>query len=647
MKRALLVIVFTFIVATLPRTAFSGNRFTVLSYHDVQDTVPEKKDILTISSHTLIGHFAWFREHGYQVISLDDLLAANEDRKPLPDKAILLTFDDGYQSVYTRVYPLLKLFNYPAVIGPVGKWMEAEPGTMVSYGDHQTPRDFFLTWDQIKEMVDSGLVEVASHSDDLHQGIIANPQGDKLPAAMNRSFDPVQGRYETDEAYSHRLYTDLSKSVQLIEEKIGKKPRSIIWPYGSYNEETLQIAHSLGMTITMGLNDGGNDARDISALRRILIGHNAPLSDLVWTLRHPDPQTQIRVAHLDLDYLFDEDPARQAHNIDLLLDRMKKLAINTVFLQAYADPDGNGSADALYFPNRHLPMRADLFNHVAWKLRTRAGVKVYAWMPVLAFEFEKDHLLAPLYVQKEKSATPSSAGEDYARLSPFHPTVRQIVGEIYEDLAKHAAFSGLLFHDDAYLSDFEDASPWALDFYQKEWQLPGAIHEIRNSPEWADTWAQHKIHYLIKWTLTLETLVREYRPEIKTARNLYANVILNPEAEHWFAQSLDAFLEHYDYTAVMAMPYMEKAKNPKRWLEQIVRRIAEFPKGLSKSVLELQSMDWNTHLPIGGSTLASHMKLLKSKGVLNFGYYPDDFIQGYPEMGEIRPEISLNTNPYQ
>ena len=61
--------------------------------------------------------------------------------------------------------------------------------------------------------------------------------------------------------------------------------------------------------------------------------------------------------------------------------------MNTVYLQAFSDPDGNGSADAVYFPCRRLPMRADLFNRVAWQIRTRTQVRrLYAWMPALAWE---------------------------------------------------------------------------------------------------------------------------------------------------------------------------------------------------------------------------------------------------------------------
>ena len=55
---------------------------------------------------------------------------------------------------------------------------------------------------------------------------------------------------------------------------------------------------------------------------------------------------------------------------------------------------GGKIADALYFPNQVLPVRADLFSRVAWQLRTRARVQVYAWMPVLAFRLPAGHPLA-------------------------------------------------------------------------------------------------------------------------------------------------------------------------------------------------------------------------------------------------------------
>ena len=89
----------------------------------------------------------------------------------LPDKAILLTFDDGYESLYTRVFPLLKAYHYPAVAALVGSWMEDEPDGTVLYGDRKVPRSNFVSWDEAREMQASGLVEFASHGYDLHRGV--------------------------------------------------------------------------------------------------------------------------------------------------------------------------------------------------------------------------------------------------------------------------------------------------------------------------------------------------------------------------------------------------------------------------------------------------------------------------------------------
>lgn len=634
----------------LPPPAISGNALTIFAYHDVRDEGEAEPGVTTVGARTLVGQFAWLREHGYRVVSLDKVVAANEGRRPLPEKAVLLTFDDGYRSFYTKVYPLLQLFNYPAVIAPVGKWMEAAPGERVAYGGELVPRESFLSWREVKEMVDSGLVEVASHSYDLHQGLIANPQGNEQPAATARRYDPESGRYETDEAYLQRVRQDLTKSIKLIERHTGRRPRAVIWPYGNYNQQTIDIARLLGMKITMGLDSGPNDPADLSALHRVLVANNASLSDLVLavqeSLGHQRPPRRIRVAHVDLDYLYDENPARQEENLGLLLDRIKQLGINTVYLQAFSDTDGNGSAEALYFPNRHLPMRADLFNRVAWQLFKRAGVQVYAWMPVLAFQFGDDHPLSKFYLQKE-GPDGGTHRDEHERLSPFHPAAREAIGEIYEDLAEQAQFHGILFHDDAYLTDLEDAAPWALDVYTDQWGFPRSIDAIRNSPEMLGRWSRQKTRFLIAWTKELENRVRKFRPEIKTARNLYAGVALNPEAEQWFSQSLPAFLESYDYTAVMAMPYLEGAKHPDRWLRTLVRRIASIPGALDRTVFELQSVDWRTSTPIGGRTLARQMRLLKINGAMNLGYYPDDFITGHPEIGDIQPGISLNANPYK
>jgi len=98
-----------FILSMMPSPTVAAERFTVLSYHDIHDVDAKRNDIISLSSETLIGHFAWLREHDYHVVSLDRIVAAREGLTPLPDKAILLTFDDGYRSIYTSPAEIVQL----------------------------------------------------------------------------------------------------------------------------------------------------------------------------------------------------------------------------------------------------------------------------------------------------------------------------------------------------------------------------------------------------------------------------------------------------------------------------------------------------------------------------------------------------------
>ena len=642
--RAALCLLLLFALPGMPLQA--GESFVVLSYHDIQDTVPAKTRTLTLSSDELVAQFSWLKSHGYHPVSLDDLLAARDGRRALPDKAVLLSFDDGYQSMYSRVFPLLKLYNYPAVLALVSDWMEAKPGTVITYDDDQFRREQLLNWDQVREMQKSGLVEVISHSHQLHGGVSANPQGNLQPAAAARFYDAATRRYETDEQYRRRISDDLQRSVRILEQRLGAKPRALAWPYGSYTRDAAAAADQIGLSILFTLTDGQGDTAQLQAIPRYLVRHNTRLSDFVWRLRNTTAPQPIRVAHIDLDYVYDADPVQQDKNLGQLIERIKALEINTVFLQAYADPDGDGSAAALYFPNRHLPLRADLFNHAAHQLRNRAQVKVYAWLPVLAYQLPELHPLAGLTVHHEGQQRETPA-PTHRRLSPFYPQVRKMIGEIYQDLAKHANFDGVLFHDDAYLADYEDSGPAALEHYQRLWGLPGTLAEIHATAATFSDWSAHKTRFLAEFTDELAQQVRHYRPDIKTARNLYAEVIMDPAAENWFAQSLPVFLQHYDYAAVMAMPHLEGAARPLAWLAELAERVAAVPGALPHTLFELQSVDWNTKTPLSSVEMAAQMALLRRNRVNNLGYYPDDFINDHPAVDVIKPEFSLRANPYR
>lgn len=286
-------------------------------------------------------------------------------------------------------------------------------------------------------------------------------------------------------------------------------------------------------------------------------------------------------------------------------------------------------------------MRADLFNRVAWQLETRVGVRVYAWMPVLAFRLPEGHPARDDLVQ----AAHAMAGTTYRRLSPFSARARAAIASIYADLGRHARFSGLLFHDDALIGDHEDDSPWARAVYRDRWGLPGSVDAIRAEPQAAAEWSRRKLAWLVDFTRELAAAAETFNAPLKTARNLYAAPVVDPAAQDWYAQSLPAFLQAYDFTALMAMPYLERAKSPRRFLESLVGAVAAQPQGLSRTVFELQARDWRSERRVPDRELTGWIRMLELAGARNIGYYPDDQHADTPTLRRLVPAFSVRAVP--
>ena len=637
--------------ATEITTEDPSQSFRVLCYHDIRDdlrsTIANSPESTAIDTRELVRHFSWLQKNGYRPVSLQQIIDARAGGTPLPARAVLLSFDDGYESTYTKAFPLLKQFRFPALVALVGDWME----TTLKENTHVAPGTHFLNWNQVREMQASGLVEIASHSYGLHQGVQANPQGNLLPAATSYRYFPAKNQYEFDTEYADRIKLDLARNAALIERKTGRQARAMVWPYGAYNQLIVGWAGAAGMPVSFTL-DGGPNTADLAlnGVRRELVSFTTTIAGLHDMLHEPTQKTEWqsdseRVMQIDLDYVYDPDPVVQEANLSKLLERVVALHPRTVYLQAFADPSGDGIAASVYFPNRHLPMRADLFARAAWQLRTRAHVKVYAWMPVIAFRLPASDPAAGHLVTLDPSAPASAHKNSTHRLSPFDPLVRSTIKEIYEDLGKHAAFAGVLFHDDAILSDFEDSSPAALAVYQNDWHLPNSVASIRSDKLLRQRWSTQKTAYLNTFTLELAATLRRYQPSLLTARNLFAEPVQNPAAEEWYAQSLPSFVATYDHVALMAMPQMENANDPVRWMKQLAQRVATTPGALSKTIFELQSRDWRTGKAIPASTMAAQMRQLRLAGARHLAYYPDDFHHNEPDARILQPAFSIATDP--
>lgn len=624
-RTAALLALVTMLSMAMPSSAHAS--LLVLSYHDIRDDVAPKgdPDPYAVSTTNFAQHLDWLRAHGYQAVSVQAVIDARDGRGTLPDKAVLLTFDDGLRSAYTHVLPLLRAYNWPALVAPVTRWVELPDGEAVPYG----PRDFtgadFLTWAQLREMHESGLVEIGSHSHDLHRGLPGNPYGNQTPAAVTRIWSEGSG-YETEADWRARIEADLQTSRALIERNVGQAPRVIVWPYAAYNDVANGIATALGMHLSFDLEGRaqqadlglqGEDSTDqvsLASLARLLMHRNPDVRDLAGELRRDLSLDGVRAIQVDLDYVYDEDPVQLARNVDVLVQRIQDIGPSHVWLQAFADPDGDGAAEAVYFPSRHMPMRADLFNRVAWQLRTRAQVRVYAWMPVLGFK------LADAGLQRELQIV--ATGEDeIPRLDPGDPRTLAVVSDIYAELGASSHFDGLLFHDDAYLRDDE-------------------------VPNYGDGVPAARTQGLIDFTLALKTAAERWRPKLGTARNLFARPVLEPASEAWFAQKLEPFLAAYDLTAVMAMPQLENADDADAWLRELAATVLATPKGRERTLFELQTVDWRVPAPVPGETLRAQSRMLQALGIRHLGYYPDDFIGDHPPLEDAREAMSARAFPY-
>lgn len=376
LMRRLTALLLTLLLSATLRAGAPGD-FVALCYHEVTGDAPQSYSSTAVSARELAAQFAWLQANGYHPVSIDAIVASRHGGAPLPDHAVLLTFDDGLADVYSRAYPLLKLFHYPAVIAPVGAWMNLRPGETESYGNSKLSAADFVTWDQLKEMQQSGLIEVGTHTFQQHLGVVANPQGSLEPAVTTRTY--AGGNYEGDAGYDQRLSDDLRKARDQIAAHLGRAPRVVVWPYGRSNRVVQDLAASLGMSIGLTLESGVNTGQQpLLAVRRQLIQNPTSVANLAEIVRETWPEAPRRALRVDPAEWTGHDESR----LSAALEQLVAIQPNMVFLPAVRQ---TAIGPAALFPTHRLPVDRDVLNRIAWQIESRAGAAAYidvpdAWM---------------------------------------------------------------------------------------------------------------------------------------------------------------------------------------------------------------------------------------------------------------------------
>ncbi|NNH87914.1 poly-beta-1,6-N-acetyl-D-glucosamine N-deacetylase PgaB [Acinetobacter terrae] len=400
------------VVLVIPTESFAQNvtkttnevadkLFVTVTLHDVRDDVAQAgdRDIYAISTRNLGRYFAWLEQEGWHPIRLQDVWNARQNKKSLPPKSVLLTFDDGALSSYTRVFPLLKQYNFPAVFAIPTSWINGNTkDAYEAYGENN-----LMNWDQMREMQQSGLAEFASHSDNLHKGILANPQKNMQPAAITREYFPKLQKYESDQAYQERVVADLKKSKEILDFELGINTQGIFWPYGAVTKESEQLAAKAGLPMSFSLGSMSTLADSGATYQRALaMGNPTPEmlhAEMLNFLTFARDEYKKRRSFIRFDLADMVSPNNQAFDQKLgrFLDQVNALKTDTILLKAVADEDNDGKIDVAYFPNRQLGMRQDLLNRTVWQARTRIGNNVYVELPI-SIETEHGLNLAELTV---------------------------------------------------------------------------------------------------------------------------------------------------------------------------------------------------------------------------------------------------------
>ncbi|BAL83578.1 putative polysaccharide deacetylase [Selenomonas ruminantium subsp. lactilytica TAM6421] len=187
----------------------------VLNYHQIND---RDENALTVHTDQFEAQMRYLAEEGYHVITPEEMINAWENGEKLPEKPVIITFDDGYADNYRNAFPILQKYNLKATIFLISDYVSTYPN--------------YLTWTQVSEMQDSGLIDFESHT---------------------------LSHEQLDSTSPEETWNQLDGSKKALEWHLQKEINFLAYPCGSYDEELQQLVKKAGykgaFTVNYGLAD--------------------------------------------------------------------------------------------------------------------------------------------------------------------------------------------------------------------------------------------------------------------------------------------------------------------------------------------------------------------------------------------------------
>ncbi len=222
----------------LPKTALDGPLLVALCYHQFGDRREPGDPTYRLAPAGFQRQLDWLQRNHWTFVTVEQVAAHWTEGKPLPEKSVLLTFDDGFESIYTQAWPMMEKAGIP--------------GALFLYTDFIKWQGGALKWDQLKKMGGKGM-SFQSHS-------MSHPNLARLRDGMG------------DAKLKARLRSEMEGSRDFLRTKLGVSPVAMAYPYGVYNAWVLVATRDAGYKLGFTVDPGPND-RTINAykLKRHLV----------------------------------------------------------------------------------------------------------------------------------------------------------------------------------------------------------------------------------------------------------------------------------------------------------------------------------------------------------------------------------------
>jgi peptidoglycan/xylan/chitin deacetylase (PgdA/CDA1 family) len=347
-----------------------GAEIPAVVYHDI--VAGKSPDRFALARADFAEQMAWLQAEGYAPVSLALLERVRQGTARLPDKPVLLTFDDGLVSYAEQAFPVLQRYGFPSVLSVVTGWAD---------GQNIPPeyRGKILDWEALRRLSRSPLVEIISHTDNLHHGVRSNPQGNEAPAVITRTYDATAARYESEAGFRGRIRTDLERTRARLSRELGRAPVGIAWPFGQYDQVAVEEANRVGLVYQLTLDREPTRPETLPRINRATFHRYKNLSSFIDAVTFREQRVeQIRFVQIDLAVFAHESATQQDALLSALLRRLELLRVNAVVVR----PLTTDSRRAFFY-NRVMPVEGDILNRILHQIRTRLGIHhIYLQVPL-------------------------------------------------------------------------------------------------------------------------------------------------------------------------------------------------------------------------------------------------------------------------